>query len=380
MGACVAGSRRLVERRPQVGNAAALGDQAAPQPSGEVELRGGGERRVEHEARDRLLRRRLGVAQVGGEDRGQDREADHHAGMPRGDRPAAVKRARDPVAERGRGKRVDREPKAEADEYLRRERPDEFALGRSASPVSPPAISTDPATASERVPPRSPRNSGTGRQRRNRYRRDRDRSHRGRAAPAVHEQKHQQEQRRRERRRQQRQRQIRQHVRAIRRRVQRRLDGARTRPRSAIAVGSASSTTGICTTKIARQEKADVRSPPTTGPSAAPATPAAAHRRAPARSDPDGLNQQLEASDDHQRAARRLDRARRDQHAQRRGQRAHGRRGREHDQSTDGGDGRIPAHTYTGRRHRRQSEHEVESDQHPRDLPHAGPEVAQDLR
>ena len=59
-----------------------------------------------------------------------------------------------------------------------------------------------------------------------------------------------------------------------------------TRPRSAIVAGNAISTTGICTTKIDRHEKADVRSPPVTGPSAAPATPAAAHRRAPARSAP----------------------------------------------------------------------------------------------
>ena len=35
-----------------------------------------------------------------------------------------------------------------------------FAPGRSASPVSPPAISTDPATASDRVPARTPRNTG----------------------------------------------------------------------------------------------------------------------------------------------------------------------------------------------------------------------------
>ena len=53
-----------------------------------------------------------------------------------------------------------------------------------------------------------------------------------------------------------------------------------------MAAGSASSTTGICTTKIDRHENADVSSPPVTGPSAAPATPAAAHRRAPARSAP----------------------------------------------------------------------------------------------
>ena len=58
------------------------------------------------------------------------------------------------------------------------------------------------------------------------------------------------------------------------------------RPRSAIATGSASSTTGICATKIARHENAQVSSPPITGPSAAPATPAAAHRRTPARSAP----------------------------------------------------------------------------------------------
>ena len=66
-----------------------------------------------------------------------------------------------------------------------------------------------------------------------------------------------------------------------------RLAGPRTtRPRSAIAAGSASSSTGICTTKIDRHENASVSRPPITGPSAAPATPAAAHRRAPARSAP----------------------------------------------------------------------------------------------
>ena len=53
-----------------------------------------------------------------------------------------------------------------------------------------------------------------------------------------------------------------------------------------MAAGSASSTTGICTTKIDRHENAHVSNPPITGPSAAPATPAAAHRRAPARSAP----------------------------------------------------------------------------------------------
>ena len=47
-----------------------------------------------------------------------------------------------------------------------------------------------------------------------------------------------------------------------------------TCPRSEIAAGSASSTTGICTTKIARHENAEVKSPPITGPRAAPATPA----------------------------------------------------------------------------------------------------------
>jgi hypothetical protein len=60
-----------------------------------------------------------------------------------------------------------------------------------------------------------------------------------------------------------------------------------TRPRSAIAAGSAMSRKGICTTKIDRHENADVNSPPSTGPNAAPATPADAHHRAPTLSAPD---------------------------------------------------------------------------------------------
>ena len=102
-----------------------------------VELRGGGKRRIEHQARDRLLGRRLGVAEVGGEDRGQDREPDDDAGVSRRDRPAPVERARDAVAERSRRERVHRQPEAEADEHLRGERPHELCTRKECQASQP---------------------------------------------------------------------------------------------------------------------------------------------------------------------------------------------------------------------------------------------------
>ena len=299
--------------------------------------------------------------------------------MPRGDRPAPVQRARDPVAQRGRRERVDREPEAEADEHLRRDRPDELRARQQREAREPAGDQHRPGDRLRPRPGAHAPEQRPGRQRRRRHRRDRDRRHGGRAPPALHEQQHQQEQRRRERRRQQRQRQVGQHVRAIRRRVQVRPRRA-TRPRSAIAAGSATSTTGICTTKIDRHENADVKQP---AGHRAERRPGDAGRRPPPRSralGPGRLDEQLEASDDHQRAPDRLDRPRRDQHAQRRRHRAYGRRGREDRQATGRRHGRIPAHAHPRRRHRHQREHEVERDQDPRDLPHLGPEVPQDLR
>ena len=254
-----------------------------------------------------------------------------------------------------------------------------FAPGRSASPVSPPAISTDPAIASDRVPARTPRNT-----------RPAARAATGTAVTATAATAGERPQPSTSSSTSRNSAAVSAADSSASARlastcgrsgeVSRFAWRRTTRPRSAIAAGSASSTTGICTTKIARHENAHVRSPPITGPSAAPATPAAAHRRTPARSAPVASTEQLEASHDHQRAAGRLGRPRRDQHTQRRRHRAHGRRGREADHATGGRHGRIPAHAHARRRNRHQREHEVERDQNPRDLPNLSPEVAQDLR
>ncbi len=207
------------ERRPEIRHPPALCDEAAAEGSGELELRRGGERRVEHDAGDCLLGGRLGAAQVGGEDRGEDREAEDDAGMAGGDRPTAVERAGDPVTQSRRGERVDRKAEAETDQKLRSERPRE-ARGRQQREAGEPAGDED--RAGDRLRPRpgaqGPK-EGSGRQRSERNRRDGHRRHGRRLAPAVDDEEHEQEQRRGESCGEEREGEVREHVRAVRGRV-----------------------------------------------------------------------------------------------------------------------------------------------------------------
>ena len=84
--------------------------------------------------------------------------------------------------------------------------------------------------------------------------------------------------------------------------------------------------------KIDCQLIAAVIRPPTTGPIAAPATPAAAHRRGAPAFVAGGRDEQLEAGRDHERAADRLGGTRDDEDLERAGERAAGRRRRERDE------------------------------------------------
>ena len=70
-----------------------------------------------------LLGRHLGGAQVGGEHRREDDQAEDHAEVPGADRPAAVQRAGQPIAHGGGGQPVQRQPEPEADQRLRRDGP-----------------------------------------------------------------------------------------------------------------------------------------------------------------------------------------------------------------------------------------------------------------
>ena len=153
---------------------------------------------------------------------------------------------------------------------------------------------------------------------------------------------------------------------------------ARGTPRTASAAGTASTATGTCTTKIACHAKASVSSPPTTGPAAVPTTPGRDPQRDPAPL-AGLLDQQLQAADERERAAERLHAASRDQHLHRPAERAHQRRAGEHRDPDRAQRCRVAAAVQQGRRYDHEREHEVERDQHPRDLGDRPAKVLQDV-
>ena len=190
---------------------------------------------------------------------------------------------------------------------------------------------------------------------------------RRRPPPPLDQQQDQQEQGRRERGRQQGQRQ----VGADRRSVPvRRDDGGAAR--TARAAGTASTANGTCTTKIACQENASVSSPPATGPAAVPTTPAVTQAATPRRS-PYSADQQLQAADQRQRAPDRLHAARRHQPLDRaRPARTRPRTPANTAMPTALSTRRLGAGEGHRRRHGAEPQHQVERDQHPRDLPDRG--------
>ena len=120
--------------------------------------------------------------------------------------------------------------------------------------------------------------------------------------------------------------------------------------------------------KIDCQLIASVIRPPTTGPIADPATPAAAHRRGAPALVVRGRDEELEAGRDHERAADRLRDARDDEDLERAGERAAGRCRRERDEPDRARVARAPARADPRGGHRGQREHQVEARQDPRDL------------
>ena len=121
-------SRR--EGAVQVGDLALLLGQLVAERLGDRDLVLRLQRGVEHQGGDRLLGRHLGVLQVGGEDRRQDRQPHDHADVAGADGPPGVLDPRQPHLHRLGGEPVDGQPEPEADQRLGRDRPGEVGRRR----------------------------------------------------------------------------------------------------------------------------------------------------------------------------------------------------------------------------------------------------------
>ena len=121
----VVAERRRDHRHAAVGVADAIADRGA---ESDLVLRR--QARVEQQRRAGELRVLRVLFQVGGEDRRQQHQPEHDAGVTRGDRPAAVDRLRRAPAQRRRRQRLHGQAEPGADQDLRSDRPDDLGAGQ----------------------------------------------------------------------------------------------------------------------------------------------------------------------------------------------------------------------------------------------------------